>query len=286
MGSFMAHLNWFLLGLQVSTTGSSCKIRDVATQDGRWNEREKLRIFREIAKWRRWRHAPRLTATAVIMDSHHRFSTRCQVANVKNIAGDDQTTLMVHRNSTNIACPFRFYICLRLRDRYCCSAADGSGSCYAPAPSYIEEITRCQRKKLDWRWPDNPNSRTKFRNLGLFTFTQSQRTLRRRLRGFWRLLETAQTTEPTSKTSPGWPGSIEIPQIQKCMHTKSSKTSWKTSFSCYECRRDWRHCALCFSCYHWQRLLFSHSKNNFSTTLTHTEKPRYTYCRIFCRFYL
>ena len=35
------------------------------------------------------------------------------------------------------------------------------------------------------------------------------------------------------------------------------------------------------SCYHSQRLLFSHSKNNFSTTLTTTEKQRYTYCRVF-----
>ena len=35
------------------------------------------------------------------------------------------------------------------------------------------------------------------------------------------------------------------------------------------------------SCYHSQRLLFSHSKNNFSTTLTPTEKPRYTYCSFF-----
>ena len=32
--------------------------------------------------------------------------------------------------------------------------------------------------------------------------------------------------------------------------------------------------------YHSQRLLFSHSKNNISTTLTPTE-PRYTYCRGF-----
>ena len=29
------------------------------------------------------------------------------------------------------------------------------------------------------------------------------------------------------------------------------------------------------------RLLLSHSKNNFSTTPTPTEKPRYTYCRVF-----
>ena len=79
--------------------------------------------------------------------------------------------LMVHRNSANIVCPFRFYVCLRLHDRYCCSAADGSGSCHAPGPSYFEEITRCRRKKLDWRWPGNPNGRSKFCNTSLFTFT-------------------------------------------------------------------------------------------------------------------
>ena len=33
--------------------------------------------------------------------------------------------------------------------------------------------------------------------------------------------------------------------------------------------------------YHSQRLLFAHSQNNFSTTLIPTEKPRYTYCRVF-----
>ena len=54
---------------------------------------------------------------------------------------------MVHRNSANIACTFRIYICLRLCDRDCCSAADGSGSCHAPAPSYFEEMTRCRRQK-------------------------------------------------------------------------------------------------------------------------------------------
>ena len=156
-------------------------------QDRRWNERAKWWIFCEIAKWRRWRHAPRLTATAVIMDSCPRFSKRWHVADVKNIAGDDQTTLMVHRISANIVCPFCIYVCLRLRDRYCCSAADGS--CHAPTPSYFEENTRCRRKILDLRWPGNPNGRSKFHNIGLFTFTRSQLTLRRRLRGFWRSLK-------------------------------------------------------------------------------------------------
>ena len=132
-------------------------------------------------------------ATAVITDSCHRFSKRWHVIDVKNIAGDDQTTLMVYRNSANIACTFRIYVCLRLCDRDCCSAADGSGSCHAPTPSYFEEMTRCRRRKLHWRWPGNHNGRSKFRNLGLFTYTRSQLTLRRRLRGWWRLPEIAQT---------------------------------------------------------------------------------------------
>ena len=66
-------------------------------------------------KWRRWRHAPRLTAMTVNTDSRHRVSKRWQVVDVKNIAGDDQTTLIVHRNSANIARIFRFtpvYVCV------------------------------------------------------------------------------------------------------------------------------------------------------------------------------
>ena len=189
--------------------------------------------------------------------------TRCR--RKKNIAGGDQTILMLHRNSANNACTFRIYVCLCLCDLDCCSAAYGSGSCHAPAPSYFEEITRCRRQKLHWRWPGNPNGRSKFCNLGLFTFTRSQITLRRRLRCFWRSLKQHVSDV---KNIAGWPGLIQIPQIRKFMPTKSSKTSLKTSFSCYERRRDWRHCALFFSCYHWQRLLFSHLKNNFSTTLT------------------
>ena len=119
---------------------------------------------------------------------------------------------MVHRNSANIACTFRIYVCLRLWDRDCCSVADGSGSCHAPAPSYFEEMTRCQRQKLHWHWPGNPNGPSKFRNLGLFTFTRSQRTLR--LRGWWRLPEIAQTARCRRQTHcRRWPGSIEIPQI-------------------------------------------------------------------------
>ena len=179
-------------------------------QDRRRNERAELLIFRKITKWRRWWHAPWLTATAIITDSRHRFSKRWHIADVKNIDGDDQTTLMVHRNSANIACTFRIYVCLRLCDHDCCSVADGNGSCYAPAPSYFEEMPRCRRQRFHWRWPGNPNGRS--RNLGLFTFIRSQLTLRRRLRGWWRLPEIAQMARcKHQKHRRRWPGSIEIP---------------------------------------------------------------------------
>ena len=121
---------------------------------------------------------------------------------------------MVHRNSANIACIFHIYVYLHLWDRDCCSAADGSGSCHAPAPSYFEEMTRCRRQKLHWRWLGNPNGRSKFRNFGLFTFTRSQLMLWRWLRGWWRLPEIAQTAHCRhQKHRRRWLGSIEIPQI-------------------------------------------------------------------------
>ena len=89
---------------------------------------------------------------------------------------------------------YRVYLpLLRQHDRNCSSAADGSGSCYAPAPSYFEEMTHCRHQKLHWRWPSNHNGWSKFRNLGLFTFTRSQMTRRRRLRGWWRLPEITRT---------------------------------------------------------------------------------------------
>ena len=211
-------------------------MRDAAMQ----NELAKLWIFREIAKWRRWQHTPRLTATTLITDSRHRFSKRWHVANVKNIAGDDQAILIVHRNSAIIACTFRFYVCLRLRDCNCCSTADGNGSCHAPAPSYFEAMTRCRHQKLHWRWTGYPNGRSKFRNLCLFTFTRSQLMLWRWLRGWWRLPEIAQMAcSQRQKHRQKWPGSIEIPQIRKFIRTRSSKTSRKTSFCCYERRHHW-----------------------------------------------
>ena len=161
----------------------------------------KIVDFPRKCKMERWRHAPWLTATAVVTHSRHRFSKRWHIADVKNITGFDQANLMVHRNSANNACTFCFYVCLRLHDHDCCAAADGNGGpgCHTPTPSYFEEMTRCRHKKLHWRWPGNPNGRSKFHNLHLFTFTRSQLMLRRRLHDWWRLPEIAQTAQDRSK---------------------------------------------------------------------------------------
>ena len=105
-----------------------------------------------------------------------------------------------------------FYVYLHLRDRNCYSAADGNGSCHAPAPSYFEEMTCCWHQNLRWRWPDNPNGRSL--QLTLFTFTRSQVTLLRWRRDWWRLPEIAQTARSwRQKYRQERPGSIEIPQI-------------------------------------------------------------------------
>ena len=202
---------------------------------------------------------------------------RCQ-----SIAGDDQATLMVDKNSANIAYTFRFYVSLRLGDRDCYSAADGKGSCHRLAPSFFEEITHCRHKKLHWRWPGNPNDRSKFCNLRLFTFTRSQLTL-----CSWRRLpEIAHTAHSRHQIHRRrWPGSFEIPQLRKLCLQVQAKPLEKHNFAA-RIPPLWWCCALLFSYYHSQRLLFSPTKNNFSTTLTLTEKPRYTYWRVFCTFYL
>ena len=54
--------------------------------------------------------APWLTAMTVATDSHHHFSKRWHVADVKNNARDGQATLMIDQNSTNITHTFWFYI--------------------------------------------------------------------------------------------------------------------------------------------------------------------------------
>ena len=105
--------------------------------------------------------APWLMASTDAMNSRHCFLKRWHVADIKNIVGDDQATPMVDRNSTNIVHTLRFYVCLRLRDRDCCSAADSNGSRHGLAPSFFEEMTRCRRQKHCRGWPGNPNGRSK-----------------------------------------------------------------------------------------------------------------------------
>ena len=181
----------------------------------------------------------------------------------------------------NIACTFRFYVCLRLCDRDCCSAADGSCSCHAPVPSYFDEMTHCRRQKLHWRWPGNPNGRSKFCNLGLFTFTRSQLMLWRRLRGWWRLPDNAQTTrnrrQKHRRDDQDWSKFHKCENL--CLRDQAKLFEKLLFAATNDAAIDGiTHCFFPAST---GSILFSHSKNNFSTTLTLTEKPTYTYCRVF-----
>ena len=65
-----------------------------------------------------------------------RVLDRWSFVHIKNIAGDDQATLMDHQNSANITYTFRFYVCLRLRDHDWCFTADDNSSCHRLAPSF------------------------------------------------------------------------------------------------------------------------------------------------------
>ena len=79
--------------------------------------------------WRQWQ----LLWTRAIVFRRDDF------ADVKNNTGIDQATLIVDRNSADIAYTFWFYVCLNLRDRNWCSAADGSVSWHWFAPSFYED---------------------------------------------------------------------------------------------------------------------------------------------------
>ena len=125
----------------------------------RWrNEHAKFWVLREMAKWTVASDDPWLMATAVATNSRLRFSNRWHVANIKNIAGDDQETLMVHQNSR-----YRAYLPIlplfmstRLRLVLC-----GNGSCHGLVPYFFEEVKCCQRQNHHRRWPGNSNGRSK-----------------------------------------------------------------------------------------------------------------------------
>ena len=110
---------------------------------------------------------------------------------------------------------------------------------HTPAPSYFEEMTRCRHQNLHWRRPGNPNDRSKFRNLRFFTFTRLQLMLRRRLRGWWRFPEIAQTARSRSQNHHReWSGLIKILETQKFMPMRWRKNLeklvlWNISFAIF-----------------------------------------------------
>ena len=140
----MAYLNY--LGMSVSTTASF--LLSVSGGGCWYYKHVKFWVFHKMeavatdASW--------LTATAVAMDSWRRLPKRSfkwHVADGKNIAGNNQATLRVNRNSANIA---QYFKILSLRDRKWCFTADGSGGCHGLAPLSSEEITgmtHCWRQK-------------------------------------------------------------------------------------------------------------------------------------------
>ena len=110
---------------------------------------------------------------------------------------------MVHRNSANITCTFRIYVCLRLCDRDCCSAADGSGSCHEPASLYFEEMTRCRRQKTSLemtRQPSRSIEIPQFRFVYVYTIATDAPAAASRMTAASG--DRSNGTLPTSKTSP------------------------------------------------------------------------------------
>ena len=200
----MAHLNclppraagvsywFFLLAHLVVGVGykAKCEMLDAATQNRRRNERAKWWFFAKLRNgddgdmlhdWRQWQ----LSWTRAIVFEE---MTRCRLQKHCRRRTDNP-------NGPSKFCKYRVYLPLLLlftsaRSRLLFRSRR-QRLCHAAAPSYFEETTHCRRQKLHWRWPGNPNGRSKFRNLGLFTFTRSQLTLQRRLCGSWQLPEIA-----------------------------------------------------------------------------------------------
>ena len=258
-------------------------MRDAATQDRQRNECAKWWIFRKIAKWRRWRHAPWLTATAVITDSSHRFSKRWHVADVKNIAGDDQTTLMVHRNSANIACLFHF------TSVYVCAIATVVPQLTAAAIATHRRISKklhvADVKNLIG---DDQIEIPQFRFVYIYTIATDAPAAASRLLaasdGFWKSLKRHVT---------------DVKDIAEM--TRIDRNSAYTKMYAYEIKQNVSKnfffmlrtppqltaLRTVFSCYHWQRLLFSHSKNSISQRPWPPPKNRDIHIVEFCcRFYL
>ena len=146
---------WFFIAVLFgggSWYKAKCELRDAVTQNRWQKERTKLWIFRKIANWRRWRQAPRLTAMAVVTDSHRHFLMIWQVADVKI------SPTMTRQPKWSIKIPQSMFVCV------------SKFATNAPAAALwlteIAQMARCQRQTHRRRWPGNPN-RSKFRNLHL-----------------------------------------------------------------------------------------------------------------------
>ena len=97
------------------------------------------------------------------------------------------------------------------------------------------------------------------RNLGLFTFIRSQLTLRRRLRGFCRLLEIAQTARNRhQKHRRDHQDRSKFRKYENSCLRNQAKRLEKLLFPATNAAAidGIVHCF--FSCYHWEQLLFSH----------------------------
>ena len=151
----------------------------------------------------------------------------------------------------------------------------------------IAQTPRCRRQTHRWRWAGNPNGRSKFRNFFVYV-SKITTNARAADGGWWRSFK--RHIVDVENIAGGCPAMTRIDQssaITKIYAYEIKQNLSKNIFLLLGRRYD-------NGIAHWffllslafQRLLFSSTKNNFSTILTPTEKPRYTYWRVFCRFYL
>ena len=139
-------------------------------QNRQWNEHAKLWVFHGMETV--VTEAPLLIATVVAMNSRHRFWKRWHIADVKNIAEDDQATLIVYQNYTDIDfTSTRLRLMLRGWRRLL----------------EIAQAARNRHQKHRRGWPGNPKNRSKFRNYQNLCLRDQARFLEKHLFATWRL---------------------------------------------------------------------------------------------------
>ena len=142
-------------------------------------------------------------------------------------------------------------------------------SCHGPTPSIYEEMTRCRCKKHHWRWPGNPNGRSKFHKYRAYlpilrqwdrdwcsaASGDFQRSLKRNIANVKNITDDDQVTVKIDQNA----------AITEIYAYKIKQGLPKNIFLLLD-RRHNDTIAQGFSYYHLQRLMFSPTKNNFSTT--------------------